>query len=211
MSRPQAERLQLAGPAGELETMVESPPGPAGVAVICHPHPLYHGTMTNKVVHTLARAFNDLNYAAVRFNFRGVGNSGGEYADAIGETDDVLAVADWARQRWADLPLWLAGFSFGSYVSLHAAARVQPHGLVSVAVPVQRFDVGALRQPQCPWIVIQGDHDELVEADEVVTWIDSLEPGPELVVLEGVDHFFHGRLRELRQVVTSLVQPHLAT
>lgn len=209
MSRPRAEHLQLAGPAGALESIIEEPEGSAGVAVICHPHPLYHGTMTNKVAHTLARAFNDVGFTAVRFNFRGVGRSEGEYADAIGETDDTLAVVDWARQNWPGQPLWLAGFSFGAYVALHAAAKARPDGIVSVAVPVQRFDVGALQQPECPWIVIQGDHDELVEADEVIAWIDGLEPGPELVVLEGVDHFFHGRLRDLRQLLNDLLVPHL--
>ncbi|MDH3588283.1 MAG: alpha/beta hydrolase [Gammaproteobacteria bacterium] len=209
MKRPQTERLHVDGPAGALETLVESPVEPAGVAVICHPHPLYHGTMTNKVVHTLARAFNDTNFAAVRFNFRGVGDSEGKYDEATGETDDALAVVSWARRRWPGMPLWLAGFSFGAFVALRAATRELPAGLISIAVPVQRFDVGTLEQPACPWIVVQGDHDELVEADEIVAWIDSLEPGPELVIMDGVDHFFHGHLRELRQRLYDLLQPHI--
>lgn len=210
MNRPTQENLSLEGPAGTLETLVETPDTPIGVAVICHPHPLYQGSMSNKVAHTLARVFNDVGFAAVRFNFRGVGKSEGEYADAIGETDDALAVMQWARQRWPDKPLWLAGFSFGAYVALAASNRDLPTGLVSVAVPVQRFDVGSLSPPECPWIVVQGDQDELVDVDEVVRWIDRLAPGPELLVMDGVDHFFHGRLRELRQKLFELLQPHLS-
>lgn len=210
MTRPASESLMLAGPAGQLETLLESPEAPVGVAVICHPHPLYQGTMTNKVAHTLARVFNDVGFAAVRFNFRGVGKSEGEYAEAIGETDDALAVMHWARDRWPGKPVWLAGFSFGAYVALAASNRELPAGLVSVAIPVQRFDVGSLTPPDCPWIVIQGDQDELVAVDEVVSWIDRLPPGPELLVMDGVDHFFHGRLRELRQNLYDLLQPHLS-
>ena len=144
MKRPSAEQLSVDGPVGKLETLVESPDNPAGIAVICHPHPLYHGTMKNKVVHTLARVFIDVGYVAVRFNFRGVGNSDGEYAEAIGETDDLLAVVKWARERWPVKPLWMAGFSFGAFVALTASTRDEPAGLVTVAVPVQRFDVGSL-------------------------------------------------------------------
>ncbi|MDH3647139.1 MAG: alpha/beta hydrolase [Gammaproteobacteria bacterium] len=209
MKRPRAEHLTVDGPVGTLETLVESPEAPVGIAVICHPHPLYQGTMSNKVVHTLARVFNDAAFAAIRFNFRGVGNSQGEYADAIGETGDARSVVAWARRRWPDRPLWLAGFSFGAYVALRASADESPAGLVSVAVPVQRFDVATLKQPTCPWIIVQGDHDELVDVDAVVSWVDALLPGPELVVMDGVDHFFHGRLRELRQRLFDLLKAHL--
>ena len=209
MKRPRAEHLSVDGPVGVLETLVESPESPLGLAVICHPHPLYQGTMANKVVHTLARVFNDAGLAAVRFNFRGVGNSEGKYADAIGETDDARAVVSWARRRWPDRPVWLAGFSFGAFVALRASADVSPQGLVSVAVPVQRFDVAMLEQPTCPWIIVQGDHDELVDVDAVVNWVDGLAPGPELLVMVGVDHFFHGRLRELRQRLFDLLKAHL--
>ena len=102
------------------------------------------------------------------------------------------------------------GFSFGSFVALRAANQALPAGLVSVALPVQRFDVGELSQPTCPWFIVVGDHDELVDADGVVAWVNGLEPGPELVVMEGVDHFFHGRLRELRQRLHDLVAPFCA-
>lgn len=206
MKRPVAEQALIEGPAGALEALVEAPAEPRGVAVVCHPHPLYQGTMTNKVAHTLARVFNDLGVAAVRFNFRGVGASAGTYDEARGETDDALAVADWATGRWPAVPLWFAGFSFGAYVALRAAAVRRPVGLVTVAVPVQRFDVAGLAQPDCPWVIVQGDQDELVDVEAVVEWVDSLDPGPELVVMQGVDHFFHGRLRELRDTLVRILE-----
>lgn len=210
MKRPHTEKTVIDGPAGDLDSLVEAPPAPLGVVVVCHPHPLYQGTMTNKVAHTLARSFNDLGFAAVRFNFRGVGGSAGSYDEARGETDDALAVAAWASARWPDLPLWFAGFSFGAFVALRAANARAPAGLVTVAVPVQRFDVSALQQPDCPWVIVQGDQDELVDVDAVVGWIDSLAPGPELLVMQGVDHFFHGRLTELRENLVGLLQPLVA-
>ena len=208
MKRPQPERVTVDGPAGALEVLVEAPESPGGLAVICHPHPLHEGTMTNKVVHTLARLFNDVGYAAVRFNFRGVGASDGDFDEARGETDDALAVRAWAMQRWPALPVWLAGFSFGGHVALRAANQALPAGLVTAALPVQRFDTGELLQPSCPWFIAQGDQDELVDTDAVVAWVNDLEPGPELLVLNGVDHFFHGRLSELRERLYDLVAPH---
>lgn len=210
MNRPRAELFRVDGPAGQLEALVEAPPEVRGVAVICHPHPLYQGTMTNKVVHTLARVFNDQSLVAVRFNFRGVGASDGSYDEGRGETEDALAVRRWAQSQWPEQPVWMAGFSFGAFVALRSAAQCQPAGLVSVAMPIQRFDVAAQPQPRCPWLIVQGDHDELVDADAVVDWVDSLEPGPELVVLEGVDHFFHGKLRLLRDTLNTLIGAQLS-
>ncbi len=208
MTRPRAEAVVIDGPAGALETLAEAPESPGGVAVICHPHPLHGGTMTNKVAHTLARVFNDVAYVAVRFNFRGVGASDGHFDEGRGETADALAVRAWAEQRWPALPVWLAGFSFGSFVALRAANEQLPAGLVSVALPVQRFDTGELSQPACPWFIVLGGEDELVDADAVVAWVDGLEPGPELAVLDDADHFFHGRLRELRERLYGLIAPY---
>lgn len=210
MKRPVPEKHAFEGPAGRLEGLVEAPVEPRGVAVICHPHPLYQGTMTNKVAHTLARVFNDLGIVALRFNFRGVGASDGSYDEGRGETEDALAVADYAQGRWPGMPLWLGGFSFGAFVALRAANQRLPAGLVTVAIPVQRFAVGELAQPQCPWVIVQGDQDELVDVDAAISWVDSLEPGPELVVMSGVDHFFHGRLRELRDTLVRILEPWVA-
>ena len=122
--------------AGALEAAIDTSARPAvATAVICHPHPLQQGTMSNKVVTTVARAFARLGADAVRFNFRGVGASAGRYADGIGERDDALAVVAWCRERWADRPLYLGGFSFGGAIAAAIAARVAPAGLVTVAPP----------------------------------------------------------------------------
>lgn len=204
---PRPERLEIQGPVGPLEAIVEDPGGePPALAVVCHPHPLYQGTMRNKVVHTVARAANRLGAPAVRFNFRGVGASGGAWDEGRGETDDALAVIDWARRRWPRRPLWLAGFSFGAFVALRAAAAAGPAALVTVAPPVSRFPVGETPDPGCPWLVVQGEADELVDYREVVDWIDARLAAPHLALLPETSHFFHGRLVELQQVVQEFLQ-----
>ena len=129
--RPVAESLSIAGPVGNLEAILETPVDASGamvesavrprIAVICHPHPLYGGTMTNKVVHMLAKACNELGVRALRFNYRGVGASAGKYDEGNGETDDAVAVVDWALSRWPGAELWLGGFSFGGGVAIRTA------------------------------------------------------------------------------------------
>lgn len=206
--RPHLEKLALSGPAGNIEGILETPEDAdnSRIAVICHPHPVYGGTMTNKVVHMLAKAFNELGVAAIRFNYRGVGRSEGAYDDARGETLDTLAVIRWAQARWPEAKLWLGGFSFGGAVALKAAAQVRPERIVTVAPAIQRVDVSRIPLPTCPWLLVQGDNDELVNAQEVQAWIATLDPQPELALLSGVDHFFHGRLNELRDVVVRWAQ-----
>lgn len=205
---PPREALTLDGPAGCIEVLLDTPAGalaPA-VAVVCHPHPQHQGTMLNKVVHTLSRAFNDLQMPAVRFNFRGVGASEGAYADGVGETEDVLAVSAWAQRHFPGTDLWLAGFSFGAAVAIRAALFTPCRQLISVAPPVARMTTlldGA--NPACPWLLIQGTADEVVAASDVEAWARGLNPAPELVLLPDVDHFFHGRLTLLRDTVISRV------
>jgi alpha/beta superfamily hydrolase len=158
--------------------------------------------MTNKVAHVLAKSFNDAGARAVRFNFRGVGASAGVHAEGLGETDDALAVLDWAAGRWPEARLSLAGFSFGGAVAIRAAAQRPIERLVTVAPAVQRVNiVDTGRLPTCPWLLVQGDRDELVNVDAVKRWVREVRPAPELEVLPGVDHFFHGRLNDLRAVV----------
>jgi alpha/beta superfamily hydrolase len=164
--------------------------------------------MHNKVAHTLARAFVRSGFATLRFNFRGTEGSEGEYDQGKGELDDALAALEWLRERYADGPLWLAGFSFGAAIAVRAAVRVEVDGLVSVAPAIYRFAKGLDRQPTCPWLVVQGDEDELVDVDETLEWINGLEPGPELLVVPGAEHFFHGRLTELRNAVFEFCQRH---
>lgn len=199
---PRPEALEIPGPAGPLEAIVEDPGGdPPAYAVVCHPHPLYQGTMRNKVVHTVARAANRLGAPAVRFNFRGVGASGGAWDEGRGEAADALAVIEWAQERWPDRPLWLAGFSFGAYVALRAAPAARPAALVTVAPPVQRFPVGTTPVPDCPWLVVQGEADELVDYREVVAWAEAAPARPRLALLPDTSHFFHGRLGALQETV----------
>lgn len=205
------ESLTLDGPAGRIEALLETPrEPPAAVAVLCHPHPQFQGTMLNKVVHTLARSALDLGAAALRFNFRGVGASDGVYGKGVGEVEDALAAVAAARARFPAAEVWLCGFSFGGMVACAAALEARPARLITVAPAAGRM-AGLLdgRQPACPWLVVQGDADEVVPADEVVAWVNALDPGPELVVLPGVDHFFHGRLTPLRETVTDWLQAAL--
>ena len=194
--------VEIAGPCGVLQAIVEQPEGdaPAAIAIICHPHPLQGGAMTNKVVHTLARACNECGMPSVRFNYRGVGNSAGSYDAGVGETDDALAVAAWAQQRWPDAQLYLGGFSFGGGVALRAAIRIHCAGLITVAPSIAR-DAQFATLPECRWLLIQGDADEVIDANVVLQWAQSLSIKPEISVMTGASHFFHGRLIELRERV----------
>jgi len=205
---PDREALLLAGPAGQLEAMLETPAlatVPSRVAIICHPHPLHQGTMLNKVVHTLARAMNDLGLPALRFNFRGVGASEGNYADGNGEVDDLLAVADWARSRWPEAELWLAGFSFGGVIAARAAQKAGAAQLISVAPAVNILGRTLGQLPTMPWLIVQGDADDVVPPAEVQSFVAECAANqlstPQLAMMAGVGHFFHGHLVELRNIV----------
>lgn len=197
-----ATEISIPGPSGPLEAIVEDPGGePRAVAVVCHPHPLYQGTMRNKVVHTVARAAVRLGAPALRFNFRGVGASSGAWDEGGGETEDALAAIEWARGQWPGSALWLAGFSFGAFVALRAAAVAAPASLVTVAPPVHRFPLGEAPDPGCPWLVVQGEADELTDAAKVAEWARRHPAAPQLALLPQTSHFFHGRLGELRALV----------
>ena len=205
---PVPEKLFLDGPTGRLEAILEQPADSAllGGALVCHPHPQYGGTMHNKVVHTLARAFVRVGFASLRFNFRGTELSEGEYVGGIGELDDALAAIDWLRRRYPERPLWISGFSFGAAVAIKAAVSTDVNGLISVAPAVSRFASGIESQPECPWLIVQGDQDELVNVDEIVALTNELEPGPELLIVPGAEHFFHGRLGDLREATISFIE-----
>ncbi|VAX12734.1 Hydrolase SMc00528, alpha/beta fold family [hydrothermal vent metagenome] len=207
--------MLIPGPAGDLEVRLEflNEPDSAGegrpapLAVICHPHPVYGGTMTNKVVHILAAGFRDLGAHTVRFNFRGVGRSAGEFDNGIGETDDLLAVVKWAQARFPDAPLWLAGFSFGAWIALKATAQLHPERLVLVAPPVDMYDFSPIPEVNVPWIVIQGSKDEVVSAKAVAKWVAQRQPAPQFKVLDSAGHFFHGQLNALKNILKSSFQP----
>lgn len=208
-----AEQLVLAGSAGALEAVADIPveAAPAAFMVICHPHPLHGGTMTNKVVTTLARAAHELAMPTLRFNYRGVGASAGSFDEGRGETEDALAVVAWGRRRWPDAALWLAGFSFGGYVALRASTARGVGSvarLVTVAPALARNHgaVGDISMPGCPWLIVQGDADEVVDASTVIDWAAQLQPPPRLVVLPGVGHYFHGQLGALQQQVVPFLR-----
>jgi alpha/beta superfamily hydrolase len=158
--------------------------------------------MQNKVVHTLARAFELAGARTVRFNFRGVGRSEGEFGDSAGETEDALAVLEWARERRPGDELWLAGFSFGAAVALRAAARFPVARLITVAPAVHLYpDLAALEPPAIPWLLAMGTADEVVPVDAVQEWARSRRHPPTLALHEGVGHYYHQRLPELRDTV----------
>ncbi|MGH8223564.1 MAG: alpha/beta hydrolase, partial [Woeseiaceae bacterium] len=146
--------------------------------------------------------------AALRFNFRGVGQSAGGYGAGEGELEDALAASAWLRERMPALPLWLGGFSFGAAIAIRAACVLRPAGLVSVAPAVARFGGKLDEQPRCPWLIVQGDRDELVDVQDTIDWVNSLAPGPELRIFADAEHFFHGRLVELRKAVERFVAEH---
>lgn len=191
------ERVLVHGPAGNIEIDINDP-GAArrGIALIAHPHPAQGGTKDNKVVTTLAKTFFHLGHVAVRPNFRGVGASEGTHDEGRGETEDLLAVAEHVRQRFADLPLLLAGFSFGGFVQTRVAKRISARRLVLVAPAVDRFAAETVPQDT---LVIHGEHDDVVPLATVLDW--ARPQHLPIVVVPGGEHFFHGRLRLLSQIV----------
>ena len=199
------QRQSIAGPAGPLECAIDGPAGePRGVAVLCHPHPLHGGTMDNKVVQTLARAFVQLGYRAVRFNFRGIGASGGAWDAGQGEVDDALAVIQ--AFRAPALPLALGGFSFGGYVAAAAAARL-PEGaraerLALVAPAVVNFPVPPVSQDT---VLLHGEADDVVPLAALLDW--ARPHSQPVTVIPGAGHFFHGQLPLLKSLV---VRSHLS-
>ncbi len=196
------------GSAGDIEVLTTVPEKnpPIASVIICHPHPLYGGTMQNKVVSTLARAFHNLGLRTVRFNFRGVGKSTGVHDEGRGETADVIELANWLRTLFPEDAVWLAGFSFGGFVAASAATKLSVTQLLSVAPQVSRFLSPPLAPVNCPWLVIQGEEDEVVSPQEVYAWIDTLQPKPRLIRLPGAGHFFHGQLLKLRESVEAALR-----
>jgi alpha/beta superfamily hydrolase len=200
----QTERLQLAGPAGAIETLRDVPPAGVplrGTAVIAHPHPLFGGTMDNKVVQTLARAFVQCGWTAVRFNFRGVGASEGGHDMGVGEAEDMLSVIDQAVPTGA---LSLAGFSFGSFVASQVTMRLWPQraieNLVLVGTAAARFSVATL-PPELHehTLVIHGENDDTVPLSAVLDW--ARPQALPVTVMPGGGHFFHGQLPLLKSLV----------
>ena len=206
------QEIILRGPAGKLECVADVP-DPAderpATVVICHPHALHGGTMHNKVVTIIERSMRELGLRTIRFNFRGAGESEGEHDEGYGETDDLFAVTEWVRHTRPDDDLWLAGFSFGSYITLRAAQNLQLGQMITIAPPVDRYEFSNVQHPNCPWLVVQGDEDEVVVLEDVNCWIEDLDPKPDYQVMEQAGHFFHRRLMDLRGLLKNGVRPNL--
>lgn len=194
---PSQRKILFSGTAGQLEGVLHLPDTPPrAIAVVAHPLPTMGGTMDNKVVTTLARAFTELGFAALRFNFRGVGESAGSYDEGRGETLDAVAAANFMLGEFGGLPLIMSGFSFGGYVQARAVLDMHPRKLLLVAPAVNRFEM-----PDVPadTLLIHGDQDDVVELDAILQWAQPQHLP--IVVLAGAGHFFHGRLTQLRDIV----------
>ncbi|MDE2456229.1 MAG: alpha/beta hydrolase [Burkholderiales bacterium] len=192
---PATRRTSIAGPAGAIEVALDGPEAPAGVAVLCHPHPLHGGTMDNKVVQTMARAFVQRGWLAVRFNFRGIGASAGAWDEGRGEVDDALAVV--AAFRHPALPLALGGFSFGGSIAASAAAATPCVGsLVLIAPAVKNFSTPTASEPS---LVIHGEADDVVPLAAVLDW--ARPQSLPVTVIPGAGHFFHGQLPLLKHLI----------
>lgn len=201
----------IPGPVGMLEVVVDRPVGAdmRYLAVIGHPHSLQGGTMDNKVVTTMAKVFRELNIASIRFNFRGVGRSEGLYDNGVGESDDMLHLLRLSDRE--DLTVFFVGFSFGSYVAFRTLTQYQheyahPTTLITIAPPVHHYDYSLPLSPQTPWIVVQGDNDEVVPVADVLAFVKQRNPSPQLEYFKETGHFFHGKLLELRTRMIACVQ-----
>ncbi|MEW6313043.1 MAG: alpha/beta fold hydrolase [Pseudomonadota bacterium] len=193
-----ADKQLIPGAAGVIETAIHEPEGvPAGIALIAHPHPLHGGNADHKVVVTLAKTFVGLGHVALRPNFRGVGQSAGGYDEGRGETEDMLAVARYALERYGTLPLVLAGFSFGAFVQSRVAKLLPTARLVLVGPATRRFDV---EKVPTDTLVIHGEQDEVIPLADVLDW--ARPQHLPVIVLPGTGHFFHGRLHQLQQIIT---------
>jgi len=212
---PGENRFCIEGPSGQLDVMTTLPRNqldeadPGLVTIVCHPHSLMGGTMNNKVVHTIARCRRDMGHRVVRFNFRGVGKSEGEYADGVGESDDLLAVMAWVKSIRPKDEIRLAGFSFGAYV----VARTLEHAiaigfkvgsLLLVAPAVENYDFDNYRGFSVPLSVVMGQEDEVVAPAAVDQWFDCVVSDKIMLRMPGAGHFFHGQLTDLKQYVERL-------
>jgi alpha/beta superfamily hydrolase len=191
-------QLLIPGPAGAIDTLLNDPGETRrGIALIAHPHPLMGGTNENKVVQTLAKTFFALGYAALRPNFRGVGQSAGVHDKGVGETEDLLTVIRYAQEKFGELPVSLAGFSFGSYVQTRVVKQINAERLVLVAPAVSRFETGEV---PAETLVIHGEIDDVVPLTSVFDWVRP--QNLPVVVVPGSGHFFHGRLHILNRLVS---------
>ena len=205
--------LTLKGPAGTLEAALHEREGPEPevVALVCHPHPLYGGTLHNKVAHRVASTLHDLGAAVLRFNFRGAGGSEGRHDHGVGELEDARAALDWIGARHPGARRWLAGFSFGSWIAARLAAeRPDVEQLLLVAPPVRRSSFEVLRTAPVPKLIVQGTLDEVCPLAELQEQFPSwAEPKRLVLVAEGT-HFFDRQLSELARTISETLGPRMS-
>ena len=200
-----SQKFYLDGDAGKMQCLLDLPDdAPRGIALVAHPHPLYGGTMENKVAQTLARTFVTLGYAVARFNFRGVGESEGVYDDGKGEVDDMAIMYEHMRARYLDLPVTLAGFSFGTFVQAQFALRLEAEGraperLVLVGTAAGKWPMPAVPQDT---ILIHGEQDDTITMQQVFDWARPLDIP--VTIIPGADHFFHRKLGHIKNLVIQL-------
>lgn len=200
----------IPGPVGVLEAIFYPAKEQSNqVAVLCHPHPLHEGSMNNKVIHTLSRAFHRKGIHSIRFNYRGVGKSEGLFGDSIGEIEDAKAVVAWLKKSMPSAQWYFSGFSFGSYIAARCAQDLDCKQLISIAPAVHHQPYQDLSAITCPWVVIQGESDEIVPPEKVYQWFEQADQQSEgnmqLIKLAGASHFFHGKLIELRTIVMDVI------
>jgi len=200
------------GPAGRIEAILKEPDGQvARAAIVCHPHPLFGGTMHNKVVYRIAKAFQDAGFAVLRFNFRGAGLSAGTHDYGRGEQDDLRSAIEFMENKYPDAEAWIAGFSFGSAVMLSAACGYKRvRAIVAAGVPVSKYDFTNLVECDKPKLFVQGQHDEFGSPADLQKFIERLSEPKELKIIEGADHFFEGHLAELYRTVSSFIARNTA-
>jgi len=195
------------GPAGRIEAILKEPSTPVTrAAVVCHPHPLFGGTMHNKVVFRIARAFQGAGFAVLRFNFRGTGHSQGEHDQGRGEQDDLRAAIKFMGEKYTNAAVWLAGFSFGSAVMLRAACGDPSiRALVAAGAPVSKYDFSHVVTCDKPKLFVQGGLDEFGSSEDLERFVARLSEPKTLKVIEGADHFFNGHLEELEKAVSDFI------
>jgi alpha/beta superfamily hydrolase len=194
------------GPAGRIEALLKEPKGAiTRAAIVCHPHPLHGGTLHNKVVYRIARAFYESGFAVMRFNFRGVGLSSGQHDYGRGEQEDLLAAIDFIQQKYAGAELWLSGFSFGAGVMLKVGCRKQAAALVAVGLPVSKYNFDDLIGCDKPKLLVQGALDEFGSVAELGRLAAKLTAPTRVVIIEGADHFLEGHLHELEQIISDFI------
>lgn len=198
--------ILIPGPCGNIEALVSESKNSNEYAVICHPHPLHGGSMHNKVVTTIAKALDKHNINTIRFNYRGVGDSNGSYDNGVGEINDLMAVYSWGKKYFEEKSCLLAGFSFGSYICAAATKEIKPIALITLAPAISSQDYKNIPNHLCPWLFVQGEKDEVVDANKGIAWAKQHPNKPQIKLMADTSHFFHGKLQQLEEIIIAFIE-----